>query len=94
MACISYELDGCCFLLAFSAGVSGINVPQNVPLVIIGTNNLPMDCCHKSSTSGMSLPEFKCTMLLFYGHLTLQGLRHVFHVEFCSSVLLLLLVIF
>jgi hypothetical protein len=66
MACIRYELDCFCFLLAFSAGVSKINVPQNVPFVIIGTNNLPMDCCHKSSTSGKSLPEFNYTMLLFY----------------------------
>jgi hypothetical protein len=53
-----------------------------------------MDCCHKSSTSGKSLPEFNYTMLLFYWHLTLQGLKHVFQVEFCSSMLLFLLVTF
>lgn len=58
MAYISYELNGFCFLLTLSEAVSNISVPQNVPLVIIGTNNLLVDGCHKSSTSGRSLPKF------------------------------------
>jgi hypothetical protein len=41
-------------------------VPQNVPFVIIGTNDLLVDGCHESSTSGRHLPKFNHTMLLFY----------------------------
>jgi hypothetical protein len=65
MAYISYELNGFCFLLTLSEAVSNISVPQNVPFVIIGTNDLLVDGCIKSSTSARSLPKFNYTMLLF-----------------------------
>jgi len=94
MVYIIWEFNVFCFLLILSEAFSNISVPQNVPFVIIATNNLLVDGCHKSSTSGRSLPKFNYTMLLFYWHQTLQGLRHVFHVEFCSSMLLFFLVIF
>jgi hypothetical protein len=92
MAYISYELDCFCFLLTFSKSVSNVSVPQNVPFVIISTNDLLVDGCHKSSISGRSLPKFNYMILVFYWHRTVQGLRHVFHVEFCSSVLLFFVV--
>jgi hypothetical protein len=64
MAYISYELNGFYCLLTFSKAVSNISVPQTVPFVIAGTNDLLVDGCHKSSTSGRGLPNY--TMLLFY----------------------------
>jgi len=60
----------------------------------LDTNNPFMDGCYKSGISGRSLPKFNYMILLFYCHMTLQGLRHVFHVEFCSSMLLFFLVTF
>jgi len=66
MAYVSYELNGFCFLLTLSEADSNISVPQNVPFVIIGTNSLLLDGCHKSNTSGRSLPKLNYTMLLFY----------------------------
>ena len=67
LACISYELNGFCFLMSFSADVSNISVLQNLHFVITGTNNLLVDGCHKSSSSGKCLPKFNHTlMLLFY----------------------------
>ena len=66
MAYIIFELNVFCFLLTLSEAVSNISVPQYVPFVIIATNNLLVDGCHKSSTSGRSLPKFSYTMQLFY----------------------------
>jgi hypothetical protein len=94
VAYITYELNVFCFLLTFSKAFSNISVPQNVPFVVIGTNDLLVDGCHESSISGRSLPKFNYMMLLFYGHLTLQGLRNVFHVELRYSMLLFFLVTF
>jgi len=66
MVYISNELNGFYCLLTFSKAVSNISVPETVPFVIAGTNDLLVDGCHKSSTSGRGLPKFSYTMLLFY----------------------------